>query len=258
MDFLLQLHTDMFLGQPGMWLLGAMGLLFVLALVSGTVLYAPFMRRLSFGTVRKARSERVRRLDQHNLFGVVALAWMAVIGLTGAINAFADPLIEGWRDGEVAAMTAAYADDAPLPPARYGSLDAAMASAQAALPGQEPAIHRLSRRRLVLGPSLRDLLSGRPPGDPAPADPGAGRCRQWRADRCAQHARAQPGADDLQAAAFRRLRRAAAQAGVDAADAGDDLGAVDRAAAVVPARPGRSIERRIEEIRTGARSRVPA
>jgi uncharacterized iron-regulated membrane protein len=115
MDFLLQLHTDMFLGQPGMWLLGAMGLLFVLALVSGTVLYAPFMRRLSFGTVRKARSERVRRLDQHNLIGVVALAWMAVI-----------------------AMTAAYADDAPLPPARYGSLDSAMAAAQAALPGQSP------------------------------------------------------------------------------------------------------------------------
>lgn len=138
MDFLLQLHTDMFLGQPGMWLLGAMGLLFVLALVSGTVLYAPFMRRLSFGTVRKARSERVRRLDQHNLIGVVALAWMAVIGLTGAINAFADPLVETWRDGEVAAMTAAYADDAPLPPARYGSLDAAMASAQAALPGKSP------------------------------------------------------------------------------------------------------------------------
>ncbi len=97
MDFLLQLHTDMFLGQPGMWVLGAMGLL-----------------------------------------SVLALAWMLVIGLTGAINAFADPLIEGWRDGEVAAMTAAYAGDAPLPPERYGSLDTAMAAAQAALPGKSP------------------------------------------------------------------------------------------------------------------------
>lgn len=138
MDFLLQLHTDMFLGLPGMWLLGAMGLLFVVALISGTVLYAPFMRRLRFGTVRRQRSARVRRLDQHNLFGVVALAWMAVIGLTGAINAFADPLTDAWRDGEVAAMAAAYAGQAPLPPARYGSIDAAMASAQAALPGRSP------------------------------------------------------------------------------------------------------------------------
>lgn len=138
MDFLLQLHTDMFLGLPGMWVLGAMGLLFVVALISGTVLYAPFMRRLAFGTVRADRSERVKRLDQHNLIGVVALAWMAVIGLTGAINAFADPLTDSWRDGEVAAMAAAYEGEAPLPPSRYGSLDTAMASAQAALPGRSP------------------------------------------------------------------------------------------------------------------------
>ena len=138
MDFLLQLHTDMFLGLPGMWVLGAMGLLFVVALISGTVLYAPFMRRIAFGTVRTERSPRVKRLDQHNLIGIVALAWMAVIGLTGAINAFADPLTDSWRDGEVAAMAAAYEGEAPLPPSRYGSLDTAMASAQAALPGRSP------------------------------------------------------------------------------------------------------------------------
>ena len=138
MDFLLQLHTDMFLGLPGMWVLGAMGLLFVVALISGTVLYAPFMRRIAFGTVRTERSPRVKRLDQHNLIGIVALAWMAVIGLTGAINAFADPLTDSWRDGEVAAMAAAYEGEAPLPPSRYGSLDTAMASAQAALPGRRP------------------------------------------------------------------------------------------------------------------------
>ena len=138
MDFLLQLHTDMFLGLPGMWVLGAMGLLFVVALISGTVLYAPSMRRIAFGTVRTERSPRVKRLDQHNLIGIVALAWMAVIGLTGAINAFADPLTDSWRDGEVAAMAAAYEGEAPLPPSRYGSLDTAMASAQAALPGRRP------------------------------------------------------------------------------------------------------------------------
>ena len=138
MDFLLQLHTDMFLGQPGMWLLGAMGLSFVVALVSGTVLYAPFMRKLAFGTVRKDRSPRLRRLDQHNLIGVVALAWMLVIGLTGAINAFADPLTDSWRDGEIARMTDAYAGAAPLAPEDYGSLDAAMGAAQEALPGRSP------------------------------------------------------------------------------------------------------------------------
>lgn len=138
LDLLLELHTDMLLGLPGMLFLGGMGLLFVLSLVSGTVLYAPFMRRLPFGTLRLRRSTRVARLDQHNLVGVVALAWMLVVGVTGAINAFADPLVDSWKNGEVARMTATYANTAPLPPARYGSLDAAMATARKALPGRSP------------------------------------------------------------------------------------------------------------------------
>lgn len=138
MDFLLQLHTDMFLGLPGMLLLGAMGISFVVALVSGTVLYAPFMRKLPFGTVREGRSKRLRRLDQHNFLGVVALAWMLVIAVTGAINAFADPLTENWRDGEIARMTDAYAGTPPLAPEDYGSIDTAMAAAQKALPGRSP------------------------------------------------------------------------------------------------------------------------
>lgn len=138
MDFLLQLHTDMFLGQPGMWLLGVMGLLFVVALISGTVLYAPFMRRLRFGTLRTDRSRRVGRLDQHNLGGIVILAWALVVGGTGAINAFADPLIANWREGELAAMTAEYGGARPVAPADYGSLDGAMAEAQAVLPGRNP------------------------------------------------------------------------------------------------------------------------
>ena len=138
MDFILQLHTDMFLGLPGMLVLGGMGVLFVLALVSGTVLYAPFMRKIAFGTIRRNRSERLRRLDQHNFIGIVALAWMLVIGLTGAINAFADPLTDSWRDGEVARMTASYSDTPPLAPQEYGSLDAALAAANRALPGRSP------------------------------------------------------------------------------------------------------------------------
>jgi uncharacterized iron-regulated membrane protein len=136
MDFLLQLHTDMFLGQPGMWLLGTMGLLLIVSLASGAVIYAPFMRRLAFGTARIDRGARVRALDQHNLIGMATLAWVLVVGATGAINAFADPLIDGWREGEVAAMTAAYQGQAPLPPERYGSLDTAMAQAREALPGR--------------------------------------------------------------------------------------------------------------------------
>ncbi|MFB0613753.1 PepSY-associated TM helix domain-containing protein [Aurantiacibacter poecillastricola] len=138
MEFVLQLHTDMFLGLPGMLFLGVMGGLFVIALVSGVVLYAPFMRRLPFGTLRTSRSTRVKTLDQHNLLGIVALGWTLVVGSTGVINAFADPLVDNWRGGELAEMTAQYAGEDPLDPAGYGSLDAAMAAAQSALPGRSP------------------------------------------------------------------------------------------------------------------------
>lgn len=138
MDFILSLHVDLFLGLPGMLFLGAMGLLFVVALVSGVVLYAPFMRRLAFGTLRTARSPRVRRLDQHNLVGIVTLGWVLVVGLTGVINTLADPLTAQWQSGELAEMTARYQDTAPLAPTEYGSLDAAMTAAQSALPGRAP------------------------------------------------------------------------------------------------------------------------
>ena len=138
LDIVLTLHTDLFLGLPGMLFLGAMGCLFVLALVSGVVLYAPFMRRLPFGTLREKRSARVRTLDRHNLVGVVTLGWMLTVGATGVINALADPVTKSWQSGELAAMTARYADETPLAPADYGSLDTAMAAASEALPGRSP------------------------------------------------------------------------------------------------------------------------
>jgi uncharacterized iron-regulated membrane protein len=138
MDVLLELHTDLFLGLPGMLFLGAMGVLFVAALVSGVVLYAPFMRKLDFGTLRTQRSRRLKWLDWHNLLGITALAWMTVVGATGIINTLATPLVESWRTGALAEMTGKEAGAPPISPVRYASLDKAMASARAALPGQNP------------------------------------------------------------------------------------------------------------------------
>ena len=138
MPFLLQLHTDMFLGLKGELFLAAMGLLFVVALVSGTVLYAPFMKKLDFGTLRTGRSRRLKWLDYHNLLGIVALAWMTVVGVTGIINALVTPITRAWQMGELAQMTRAYDGRPALPPVRYGSLDRAMAAARRAIPGMNP------------------------------------------------------------------------------------------------------------------------
>lgn len=132
MSFLLKLHTDMFLGEPGMILLGLMGGLFVLAIFSGLVLYAPFMRRLAFGTLRHHQSLRVRRLDQHNLLGAITFGWALVIGLTGIINAFEHQVTDHWRTGVLAEMVTGHRNETPLDPALYASLDRAMQAAKAA------------------------------------------------------------------------------------------------------------------------------
>lgn len=111
---MLRLHVDLFAGLPGKLLLAFMGLLFVVAIVSGAVLYAPFMRRLEFGTVRRDRSPRTRWLDLHNLIGIVTLTWALVVGVTGVISACADLVIAAWRNESLAAMVEPYRDAPPL------------------------------------------------------------------------------------------------------------------------------------------------
>ena len=101
MEFLLQLHTDMFLGLPGMLFLGLMGFLFLAATVSGIVIYVPFMQKLAFGTVRRERSKKLKWLDYHNLIGAVTLAWVLVVGFTGVVNTLEVPIIDNWRDREI-------------------------------------------------------------------------------------------------------------------------------------------------------------
>lgn len=131
-EFLLQLHTDMFLGLPGMLFLGLMGLLLIVAVVSGAVLYAPFMRRLPFGTLRLERSARTRWLDWHNLLGAVTVAWVLVVGATGVVNTLAVPIIAYWKNTALAELAAAH--ETPPSPGERASLDAAVRRAQAALP----------------------------------------------------------------------------------------------------------------------------
>ena len=130
------LHVDLFAGLPGMLFLGFMGLLFVASIVSGTVLYAPFMRKLTFGTVRHDRAARAKWLDLHNLLGVVTLAWVLVVGTTGVINTLADLVLALWRADQLAEMTAPYQGKPPLE--QLGSLDQALATAFAAAPDMTP------------------------------------------------------------------------------------------------------------------------
>lgn len=135
MDVVLQLHTDMMLGFSGELFLGFMGLLFVVAIVSGIVLYAPFMARLRFGTVRHDKNARVRRLDRHNLLGIVTLLWAAVVGLTGTINTLVVPVTEMWKADQLAAIAT---PGAPVATVRPDSIQRALDTAMRAAPGMAP------------------------------------------------------------------------------------------------------------------------
>ncbi|MBA4741739.1 MAG: PepSY domain-containing protein [Azoarcus sp.] len=139
MAIMYRLHVDLYAGLTGKLFLGAMGLLLVVAIVSGVVLYAPFMRRLDFGTIRRDRARRTQWLDLHNLLGIVTLVWALVVGLTGVVNTWADLLLKAWQTEQVEALQAGNvrtvlgADDRSAPPAD-GSIETAISRVLAAHP----------------------------------------------------------------------------------------------------------------------------
>ncbi|TIH11245.1 PepSY-associated TM helix domain-containing protein [Pseudomonas leptonychotis] len=133
---ILRLHVDMFADLPGKLLLAFMGLLFVAALISGVVLYAPFMRRLKFAEVRREKSARTRWLDLHNLIGIVTLTWAMTVGITGVISACADLLISAWRAESLAAMVEPYRNAPPL--TLRAPVDEVLTIAANATPAMQP------------------------------------------------------------------------------------------------------------------------
>lgn len=129
MNLMLRLHADMFAGLRGSLFLASMGLLLAASLVSGAVLYGPFMRRLRFGSVRSGHSPRMMWLDLHNLLGVVVLVWLLVVGITGVVNALSVPIFERWQENRPART------GAPL--SGPVSAQRALAAARAAEPEME-------------------------------------------------------------------------------------------------------------------------
>jgi uncharacterized iron-regulated membrane protein len=135
MAFMFHLHVDLFAGLPGKLFLGCMGLLLLVAIVSGVVLYAPFMRKLEFGTVRHGRTARLKWLDLHNLLGIVTLVWALVVGAHRRVNTWADVLLQvlaGDRDrGHGQAL------QGPAAAGHAGSMEQSVARAQRAQPGMK-------------------------------------------------------------------------------------------------------------------------
>lgn len=136
MEFVRVLHGQLFLGPFGPLALGLVTCLFLGAIVSGVVVYAPFMRRMRFGAVRMERARRTRWLDLHNLVGIVIAGWMSVVGFTGMMNTWGTFVIDYWRNDQLAQIIGrqgpASAEGALAPPGL------AVLRAREAAPGMKP------------------------------------------------------------------------------------------------------------------------
>lgn len=130
MNVILRLHIDMFAGLPGTLFLGFMGLLLVVAIVSGVVLYGPYMTKLRFGEIRRNRSPRLKWLDVHNFLGIVTLVWLLGVGATGVINTLSIPIFGQWQATQLAEMAAPHAGGAA--PERVSAAKAIAAAHEAA------------------------------------------------------------------------------------------------------------------------------
>lgn len=131
--FVLMLHANLFAGFFGELYLALVGVAFFVALISGTVLYAPFMRNFLFGLVRRDRGARIKQLDLHNLIGIATLAWCSVVCLTGIVLELSKPILMIYQSMDLAAMTAPFKDKPK--PEKIVSLDQALATARQAWPG---------------------------------------------------------------------------------------------------------------------------
>jgi uncharacterized iron-regulated membrane protein len=163
--FLLELHGELLMGVGGGLFLGAMALLLLASIVSGVVLYGPFMRKLPFGIVRNDRSRRITWLDLHNLLGIVTVAWLVVVGATGAINTLAKPLFDIWRGQEMPHLLTPYRDKTVV--TQPGSVDVAVEKARHAAPGMElasvifPSVRYGSPRHFLIWTRGRTPLTSR-------------------------------------------------------------------------------------------------
>lgn len=142
--FLFKLHADWFLGPPGQLFGGVIALLVLISLLSGLVVHAPYVKRLVFGVVRGGQGPgaRLRQLDLHNLVGLVVLGWALAVTITGIALALGLVATRAWQATELRAMAAKTPVDLHAPPldprALPTTIDAAVRTAQAALPDQKP------------------------------------------------------------------------------------------------------------------------
>lgn len=95
--FLLELHAQWFLGPIGELVGALIALLVLISLISGIVVYAPYVKRVAFGVLRRGRSPRLLQLDLHNFIGAIVLGWALVVTATGFLLGFGTVALGLWQ-----------------------------------------------------------------------------------------------------------------------------------------------------------------
>lgn len=127
------LHYNLLAGAAGEFILAVMSLLFLVALLSGMVLYGPFSKMLPFGSIRKHGVPRHKWMDLHKLLGVVVLIWITVVTFTGILHTMRYPIYHLWSKPVIDAALLSY-QGKPLPQ-KFISLQKVVSMVHRKLPG---------------------------------------------------------------------------------------------------------------------------
>jgi uncharacterized iron-regulated membrane protein len=111
-DFLVNLHTRLFMGKAGRWIVGLFGVLMLLSLISGVFLHRKVLRQLF--TLRSGKSPRLVRSDGHKLLGIWLLPFLLLTAFSGAWLGLATLVATPEIKGVKAAATPAYTTPAGL------------------------------------------------------------------------------------------------------------------------------------------------
>ncbi|USA52637.1 PepSY domain-containing protein [Acinetobacter sp. C32I] len=126
--FLLELHANWFLGFIGQLIGALIAFLVFLSLVSGLVVYAPYVKKFLFGILRFNKGQRLLQLDLHNLIGSAILGWALVVTITGFLLGFGTVAIGVWQMTELKALQDKYQHARVIHP--HLSIDQVYAAAQ--------------------------------------------------------------------------------------------------------------------------------
>jgi uncharacterized iron-regulated membrane protein len=162
---LLDLHAKWFLGPTGELIGAAVALLVLVSLLSGLVVYAPYVRKIAFGVLRRGRGSRLLHLDLHNFIGVVVLGWALVVTVTGLALGFGTVALTAWRTHDLAAIQARHSTGQRVDPAHPAvGVDHVWRAALDAAPANWHIISMVWPDTMFSAPSHYTVLVGGPDG----------------------------------------------------------------------------------------------